>query len=99
MYVDELVGIDTVNTLPPDTIEACVDHCDPANRIETDLDAARRVIDGLKDEAVEIELDTVMDELLEEGIDKFIKPFESLMSSLETKVGAASSGLVRGINE
>ena len=86
MYVDELVGIDTVNTLPPNTIEACVDHCDPANRIETDLDQAHQIIDGLKDNAVDIELDAVMDELLEEGIDKFIKPFESLMSSLETKV-------------
>lgn len=86
MYVDELVGVDTVNTLPPNTIDACVDHCDPANRIETDLDQAHQIIDGLKDNAVDIELDTVMNELLEEGIDKFIKPFESLMSSLETKV-------------
>ncbi len=86
MYVDELVGIDTVNTLPPNTIEACGDHCDPANRIETDLDTAQQIIDGLKDDAVGIDLDAVMDELLEEGIDKFIKPFESLMSSLESKV-------------
>jgi transaldolase len=86
MYVDELVGQDTVNTLPPDTIDACVDHCDPANRIESDLDAAHQVINGLKDEAVNIDLDAVMDALLEEGIDKFIKPFESLMSSLESKV-------------
>ncbi|MEM8676606.1 MAG: transaldolase [Cyanobacteria bacterium P01_G01_bin.67] len=86
MYVDELVGVDTVNTLPPNTIDACVDHCDPANRIESDLDAAYQVIEGLKDDAVEIDLDAVMDELLEEGIDKFIKPFESLMSSLESKV-------------
>lgn len=86
MYVDELVGKDTVNTLPPNTIDACLDHCTPGDRIETDLDAAHKVIDGLKDDAVDIELDEVMDELLEEGIDKFIKPFESLMSSLETKV-------------
>ena len=86
MYVDELVGSDTVNTLPPDTIEACVDHCDPGDRVETDLDAAHKVIDGLKDDAVDIDLDTVMDELLDEGIDKFVKPFESLMSSLEDKV-------------
>ena len=86
MYVDELVGMDTVNTLPPDTIEACVDHCDPGDRIETDLDAANKVIDGLKDEDVDIDLDKVMDDLLDEGIDKFIKPFESLMSSLEDKV-------------
>lgn len=86
MYVDELVGADTVNTLPPNTIDACVDHCDPANRLETDLNGAHRIIDGLKDEAVGIELDRVMEELLEEGIEKFVEPFESLMSSLEDKV-------------
>ena len=86
MYVDELVGPDTVNTLPPTTIEACADHCDPASRIESNLDEAHRVIDGLQDEAVDINLDNVMDALLDEGIDKFIKPFESLMSSLEAKV-------------
>ncbi|MDY6784932.1 MAG: transaldolase [Cyanobacteriota bacterium] len=86
MYVDELVGSDTVNTLPPATIEACADHCDPANRIESDIDAAHSVIEGLKAPEVNIDLDQVMDELLDEGIDKFIKPFESLMSSLEAKV-------------
>ena len=86
MYVDELVGPDTVNTLPPTTIDACVDHCDPASRIERNLDEAHQVIEGLKDDAVDIDLDNVMDALLEEGIDKFIKPFESLMSSLESKV-------------
>ncbi len=86
MYVDELVGPDTVNTLPPNTIEACADHCDPASRIETSVEEAYSAIDSLKDPEVNINLDEVMDELLEEGIDKFIKPFESLMSSLETKV-------------
>jgi transaldolase len=86
MYVDELVGQDTVNTLPPDTIDACVDHCDPGDRIESNLEAAYQVIEGLKDPGVDIDLDRVMDALLEEGIDKFIKPFESLMSSLESKV-------------
>lgn len=91
MYVDELVGVDTVNTLPPNTIDACVDHCDPANRIESDLDAAYQVIETLKDDAVNIDLDAVMNELLEEGIDKFIKPFESLMSSLETKVDSLAT--------
>jgi transaldolase len=86
MYVDELVGADTVNTLPPNTIEACADHCDPANRIESNIEEAEALIASLKDADVAIDLDTVMDELLEEGIDKFIQPFESLMSSLETKV-------------
>ncbi|ACK69938.1 transaldolase [Gloeothece citriformis PCC 7424] len=86
MYVDELVGPDTVNTLPPATIEACADHCHPGSRIETDVDQAYKLIDSLKDPDININLDEVMDELLEEGIDKFIKPFESLISSLAEKV-------------
>ena len=86
MYVDELIGPDTVNTLPPNTIEACADHCDPASRIETGVESAYSTIASLKDSDVSIDIDEVMAQLLEEGIDKFIKPFESLMSSLETKV-------------
>ncbi|MDJ0899613.1 MAG: transaldolase [Xenococcus sp. MO_188.B8] len=86
MYVDDLVGMDTVNTLPPNTIEACADHCDPANRIESNIEGAYQVINSLGDDDVAIAIDEVMSELLEEGIDKFIKPFESLMVSLETKI-------------
>ena len=86
MYVDELIGIDTVNTLPPKTVEACADHCHPASRIETNLDEAEKVIASLKDPNINIDLDKVMAKLLEEGIDKFVKPFDSLMASLESKV-------------
>lgn len=86
MYVDELVGPETVNTLPPATIEACADHCDVANRIESHVDEAYRLTESLKDPDVNIDLDRIMDELLAEGIDKFIQPFESLMESLENKV-------------
>lgn len=84
IYVDELIGPETVNTLPPATIEACADHCDVASRIETDVDEAYKLIENLPEFG--IDLDQVMAELLEEGIEKFIQPFESLMSSLETKV-------------
>ncbi len=86
MYVDELIGPDTVNTLPPNTIEACADHCSPANRVETGVEEAYHLIENLNDPDIDINLSEVMDELLEDGIDKFIKPFESLMSSLEDKV-------------
>jgi transaldolase len=86
MYVDELIGPDTVNTLPPNTIEACADHCSPANRVETGVEEAYHLIENLNDPNIDINLSEVMDELLEDGIDKFIKPFESLMSSLEDKV-------------
>ena len=86
MYVDGLVGNDTVNTLPPSTIEACADHCDPASRIEAGVDEAYRLVASLKDSDVNIDLAAVMDELLIDGIDKFVKPFDSLMKSLDGKV-------------
>jgi transaldolase len=88
MYVDGLVGNDTVNTLPPSTIEACADHCDPASRIEAGVDEAYRLIASLKDPDIKIDLDAVMDELLVDGIDKFVKSFDSLMKSLDGKVKA-----------
>lgn len=90
MYVDELVGPDTVNTLPPATIEACADHCDVQNRIETKVEEAHNLIESLKDPDININLDEVMDELLVEGLEKFVKPFQSLMDSLEEKVSKLS---------
>jgi transaldolase len=86
MYVDGLVGNDTVNTLPPQTIDACIDHCDVASRIEMNLPEAEALIASLKDEDVNIDLDAVMDDLLEDGIVKFVKPFETLMAALQEKI-------------
>jgi transaldolase len=86
MYVDELVGHDTVNTLPPATIDACADHCDVADRIETGVEEAQNLINSLKDPDVDIDLDQVMADLLSDGIDKFVQPFNSLMQSLQEKI-------------
>jgi transaldolase len=86
MYVDELIGTDTVNTLPPATIEACADHCDAASRVETGVIDAYALIDSLDDADVDIDLDTVMEELMTDGIDKFVQPFNALMQSLEDKM-------------
>jgi transaldolase len=83
MYVNELIGSDTVNTLPPATIEACADHCDVANRLETRIEEAYTLMDSLKDPDININLDQVMAEVLDEGIDKFIQPFQSLMESID----------------
>ena len=86
MYVDELVGADTVNTLPPSTIEACADHCDPASRIETGVEEAYTLMETLKAPDIDIHLEEVMDELLLDGLEKFVTPFQTLMASLEEKV-------------
>ena len=87
MYVNELVGEHTVNTLPPNTLEACADHCDiTANPVESNVEEAKQLIASLQDSDINIDLKGVMDELLEEGIDKFIQPFDSLQQTLEDKV-------------
>lgn len=86
MYVDELVGPDTVNTLPPSTIEACADHCDPASRIETGVEEAYTLMETLKEPDIDIHLEEVMHELLLDGLEKFVTPFQTLMASLEEKV-------------
>lgn len=84
LYVDELIGPNTVNTLPPATLEACADHCDVASRIETNVEEAYKLAEELP--KLKINLDEVMDELLVDGIDKFVQPFESLIKSLQEKV-------------
>jgi transaldolase len=86
MYIDQLIGQDTVNTLPPATIEACADHCDVSNRLETGIEEAHNLIESLKKPDIGINIDQVMAEVLDEGIDKFIQPYQSLMSSMEEKV-------------
>ncbi len=88
MYVDGLIGNDTVNTLPPQTITACADHCDPASRIEANVPEARAMIAALADADVNINVDAVMAELLADGIEKFVQPFGTLMASLQSKIDA-----------
>ena len=86
MYFDELIGADTVNTLEKVTIAACADGYEIDSRVATDTEQIYQPFQSLKYTEINIDLDAVMDELLIEGIDKFIKPFQSLISSLEDKV-------------
>lgn len=86
MYVESLVADNTVNTMPPKTIEAFADHgnAEP-NQIETEVEKAYQLLDSLSDSDINIDLDAVMAELVEEGIEKFVKPYNSLLESLEEK--------------
>ncbi len=83
MYVDKLIGPHTVNTLPKETIEAFMDHGTAARTLDQNLDEARQALARL--EEVGIDLDTVTDELLDEGLEKFAGSFDDLMDSIETK--------------
>jgi transaldolase len=86
LYVDSLIGAETVNTLPPATLEACADHCNVDARLAQNLEGSHHIIESLKDPDIGIDIDLVMNEVLAEGIDKFIQPYESLMILLEDKV-------------
>jgi transaldolase len=83
LYVDELIGPDTVNTLPEATIEAFADHGHLARRVDADLDQAQAAWRALAE--VGVDLDDVADKLEREGVSSFQKSFDELLAALETK--------------
>lgn len=85
-YVEALIGPETINTMPTETLDAYRDHGNPAERLEEGLEEARRVLNRLAD--VGIDLDEVTQALEDEGVDKFIKPFDSLIGTLKEATGA-----------
>jgi len=89
LYPDNLIGAHTVNTLPPSTLNAFRDHGTVALTLETQLLTERARLEKLDD--LGINLDQVTDELLEEGVEKFAKPFSDLMESIEEKVNRLES--------
>ncbi len=84
IYVEELVGPDTVNTMPPNTLEALVDHGQISERLTKDLDEAEATKAGLLELGVDI--DALLTHLQVEGVEKFSKSFTSLNESLEGKL-------------
>jgi len=86
-YVEELVGRNTVNTAPLDTIQACESHCDiHCDRITEGIEEAKNLINSLSDPDIEINLDEVMNDLLEDGIEKFVQPYNSLLQTIDERV-------------
>ncbi|MBR0149950.1 MAG: transaldolase [Synergistaceae bacterium] len=82
-YVNELIGPDTVNTVPPATLEAFVNHGQAALTLETGLAEAEADMKALA--GLGIELDGVCGKLLADGLASFNAAFESLMKAIETK--------------
>ena len=74
LYVDNLIGPDTVNTMPPETIEAFLDHGKVALTLENDIDEAYAQLAQL--EKLGINLNEITHQLLDEGIKKFEQPFD-----------------------
>ncbi len=89
-YVEELVGMNTVNTMPPATLKACVDHCELRPSLDSGIEAAQLILDELA--AVGISLDQVTDDLLADGLAKFTGPFDKLLASLKAKTEVVTAG-------
>lgn len=82
-YVDLLIGPDTVNTMPEDTIDAFCDHGAASRTIDADPAAALSTLDALTE--VGVDLDDVSRTLEEQGVAAFAKSFDELLAALETK--------------
>jgi transaldolase len=86
LYVEELIGPRTVDTLPPETLTAFRDHGRVRPSLLDDVEGARRRIASLAE--MGIDLDRATAELQEEGITKFAEPFDRLIATLESKRAA-----------
>ena len=83
IYVEELIGAETVNTMPRETAKAFADHGELRDTLEEDVEGARKLLDDLK--AAGIDYDDVVAVLEREGVEKFAKSFRELFSDVEDK--------------
>ncbi len=86
VYVESLIGPDTVNTMPDATLEAFADHGTPARRIDVDDDEARIVLEQVA--AVGVDMDDVAMILEGEGVASFAKSYDELLQRLDDKANA-----------
>jgi transaldolase len=87
--VTELIGPETVNTMPMETISAFLDHGDVRRTLDRDLHAAHDAIHAV--EANGVSMDQVTRELLDEGVEAFSKSFDDLIATIESKRSAMAT--------
>jgi len=80
-YIEPLIGPDTVNTVPLETIDAYRDHGDPKSRLEQDVKEANWIMARLPE--LGISIDKVTEQLEDEGVKKFNEPFDKLIETLQ----------------
>ncbi|HEU5173195.1 MAG TPA: transaldolase [Gemmatimonadaceae bacterium] len=83
LYVEELIGPDTVNTMPPQTLEAFRDHGETRRSVDENVGGAVQLLAEL--ESIGISMKDVTDQLLREGLASFSKSFDTLVAGLEAK--------------
>jgi transaldolase/glucose-6-phosphate isomerase len=92
LYVEELIGPDTVNTVPPATLAAFRDHGRPRASLEEDVAGATQLLDDL--ERSGISLRKVTDDLLTDGVSKFVEPFTKLLRAVERRSREANTARI-----
>ena len=83
MYVENLIGPNTINTIPPKTLEMFLDHGTVALTLESGLDESRAQLHQLAE--LGIDLDEVTQQLLDEGVENFVKPYDELIKTITEK--------------
>ncbi|HEY7615917.1 MAG TPA: bifunctional transaldolase/phosoglucose isomerase, partial [Terriglobales bacterium] len=84
LYVDEMIGQDTVNTLPPNTLEAFRDHGQPRPSLTEDVESARQVMNTVA--ALGISMKEVTDKLTDDGVRLFADSFDQLLEAVEKRI-------------
>lgn len=83
LYVEELIGPDTVNTIPPATLSAFRDHGEPRASLEEDVESARKAMEALA--RAGISMKEVTDRLTEDGVKLFEEAFEKVLSAVDKR--------------
>jgi transaldolase/glucose-6-phosphate isomerase len=87
-YVEELIGPETVNTVPPATLEAFCDHGVASSRLERDITAAREILEIVR--LLGLPLEKIMDRLLDDGVELFVEAFDRLLAVVEQQRGVTA---------
>ena len=88
--MDSLLGPHTVNTVPPETLDAFLDHGTAARTVDADVEQSRQHLAQLAE--VGIDLDEVTTQLMGDGVDAFADSFDELMSGIAQKVADIAGG-------
>ncbi len=83
LYVDSLIAADTVNTVPPATLSAFIDHGKVSSLLESAMHEAQATLDAVA--AAGINLEEITDVLQKDGVKSFVDSFEKMMETIEEK--------------
>src|SRR5690606_19683084 len=96
MYIDHLIGPDTVNTVPPKTLMAFADHGNVSNSLTVGVEESQELMDMLAE--VGIDIDEVTKRLQDDGVEAFVDSFKNLLEQVEAKRAVLRSKIIRRQN-